>query len=303
MIRSAAVITGRVPANIAKLKADLTEIKIRPEQLAAWGLSNGLVHNPSVVVRNEKLWVVLRVLMMESRSTTNVLGRVDAFGSGCIALSDARVMVDLSGLKKHPSPITSGYEDCRPFVWKGDLFAVSSLCDWADGDGTPRIAVLELSKNGDVTRVHAQPSPRYEKNWMPVVHENRLRLIYSVDDGIVLDFSDVTMRTSPEAASIRLTKEFVTRGGSQLLPFDGGYLGVVHETYDDVVYAHRLIHFDQALWPIKRSAPFFFHDLGIEFCAGIAEWQGDYVMSFGVKDRKAFLAHVSASEIRRMVNA
>jgi hypothetical protein len=99
-------------------------------------------------------------------------------------------------------------------------------------------------------------------------------------------------------------------GGSQLIPFKDGWLGIIHEAhvYTDRpwkrYYSHRFVYYDAEFRFARVSPPFFFKDKVIEFVAGLA-WHPDsqesveptFIISFGFRDCEAWLARVPASEV------
>ena len=98
------------------------------------------------------------------------------------------------------------------------------------------------------------------------------------------------------------------RGGSQLIPFDDGWLALVHETHlhdGQRHYRHRFVGFDASLRLRSVSRPFFFQTRGVEFAAGLA-WRPDgrqLLVSYGVEDREAWLGAVDAEDVRRALRA
>jgi hypothetical protein len=118
------------------------------------------------------------------------------------------------------------------------------------------------------------------------------------------------------------------RGGSQLIPYEGGYIAVVHEVYSvarealgansllgffpqpargpiayksNIVYMHRFVRFDDKLTTATLGAPFYFEDYQIEFCAGLAHFAGKYVLSYGVNDKFARIALVDPEVVRDLL--
>ncbi|MBA1993738.1 hypothetical protein, partial [Escherichia coli] len=70
---------------------------------------------------------------------------------------------------------------------------------------------------------------------------------------------------------------------------------VVHPSHGKRIYQHRFAWFDYALSRLCVSLPFVFHEVQIEFAAGLA-WTSlddNIVVSFGERDAKAWLARVS----------
>jgi len=289
----------QLPASLHPLHVDMTLMRS-----AGHGVS-GMAHNPSVTVHDGRLLAVVRVLFLSQRTTHNITGHIDdgwRFGN-------QRLSVDLTGGPRNHNAMTRGYEDWRLISWKSRLFASATTCDRVPGDPRPKIAVLDLDNNCNVVRARVQPSGRHEKNWMPVVDGEDLRFVYSAEPRIILDFSEATGLVVPSACDVDLQSSII-RGGSQLVPYEDGYLAVVHEVHHEraqphgngrYVYYHRLARFDRGLHVLRMSEPFYFRGLGIEFCAGLAEWKEHFVLSFGIEDREAYLAVVHRDVVQRMV--
>ena len=114
---------------------------------------------------------------------------------------------------------------------------------------------------------------------------------------------DVHARAEPMLALEHL------RGGSQLVPFEGGWLAVTHEVIaldeHQRRYLHRFVAFDRALRVAALTEPFRLSDEPIEFAAGLAyEREGDLLhVSYGVQDREAWFASFDAESVRRALVA
>src|SRR6185436_7529237 len=102
----------------------------------------------------------------------------------------------------------------------------------------------------------------------------------------------VVLEWDPEYLELREVQRVLTppsmagfRGGSQGLPLDDGFLFLVHERRDsktNMLYVHRLLKVDRDLVPVAMSPAFVYQRYGLEFCAGIAAWGDDVLMSYGV---------------------
>ena len=177
------------------------------------------------------------------------------------------------------------------------------------------IAVLSLDDLADSENVTLEvipgPDPaRHEKNWMPFVADGELRILYLCSPTVVghLDGNTrlvvVSQTEGPPAAT-----NF--RGGSQGVPFDGGYLFLVHEVTfagGTRVYGHRFIHLTSAtnrgatVWTITAmSQPFYFLEVGIEFAAGLAIDGDSLIASFGVNDAQAWFVRFSQAEVASLL--
>ena len=197
-----------------------------------------------------------------------------------------------------------GFEDPRPVVWRGDLWCISSVRQ-LNPDGRAEMVLARIAEtpqgNKVLTdwRVLASGMPvQWEKNWMPQVIGDELRFIYSVGPTRILsELGDVLVQETPSIA----VENF--RGGSQAIPFDGGWLMVIHE-WENINtirrYFHRFIWFDENNRLRRISRRFFFQRIASEFVAGLA-WHltGDrLVVSFGIDDHEPTLAVVDAGDVR-----
>ncbi len=137
-----------------------------------------------------------------------------------------------------------------------------------------------------------------EKNWMPFNGDFVHRL------GTVVDSSGRVIRSStPSLATDSIS------GSSQVIPFAGAYLAVVHESRylpnepHKRYYQHRFALMGKTGELHKLSLPFFFHDKQIEFCAGLC-WHPDrkrLLISYGVRDEEAWIAEVDWQEVMEML--
>lgn len=286
------------PDGLEQLRAELHRLEVAGDVLRAAGVESPMQHNPSVVVHDGQLVACVRVNTGGVSDARNFLGTVANDGT----LEDQREMRDLvREPARYVHTRSYGYEDVRLFVRGGRLCASADVCDRVQGDASPKMAVLDLDDEGSVVACHVQPSDRYEKNWMPVVDAGELRFVYGVEPvSLVVTYDDATHRVRPEASRMPRTPATL-RGGSQLLPWNGcGYLAVVHQVHAGrPTYVHRFVRFDRMLQVQRIGAPFYFRELGIEFCAGIAHHAGAVVLSFGVRDREAWLALVDVDDVER----
>jgi hypothetical protein len=157
-----------------------------------------------------------------------------------------------------------------------------------------RIVRLHLTPKGDVKRADMQPTNQlHEKNWMPLSVGGKLTWIYSLDPTAILPGP---LRECPFALEH-------LRGGAATA-FKDGYLCVTHEVLPidgKRVYLHRFVRLDERFNVVAVSPAWVFERYGIEFCAGIAvDSKQKIVLSYGIHDREAWIAHVDTREIERM---
>lgn len=211
--------------------------------------------------------------------------------------------------RNDPGPVfpslVVGFEDGRLFVWRGTPWLLATSRD-RNATTMNMMVLLELSDHFEVVRVLPLSSPEPhlpQKNWMPAVLGEELRLIYQCDPTVVL-------RVDPRDGDVSITDRSIPpvaldhlRGGSQLIPVGEGWLAVTHEVSADEggrrTYLHRFVGFDQGLHVDRISDPFYLVRLGYEFCAGmtIHPRTGKLVVSFGVDDREAWLGELALTDV------
>ena len=178
------------------------------------------------------------------------------------------------------------------------------------------IALLSLpSLNAaEETTLSVIPGPdpaRHEKNWMPFVVDGELHVMYLCSPTVV-GHLDANSQLVVDSSTTGPPSATHFRGGSQGVPFNDGYLFLVHEVTffgTQRVYSHRFIHMTSGImksgdrrWDITSlSCPFYFREMGIEFAAGLAVDGDDIVASFGVRDAEAWLVRMSANQVAKQL--
>jgi glycosyltransferase involved in cell wall biosynthesis len=285
----------------------------RGQQLAWVAPIEGHATNPSIVNDAGHYQLVVRVVNFTTAngvdyetpagapvSTRNFLLRLD---DSLTPVTAAEILQP----KDLPDPRfgkVRGFEDLRPFRWNDQLWGIATVRELNTGGWCEMvIAEIGTDASGDTRmadwRVLATGgSRRHEKKWMPRVVEDRLELISSADPTTVVGHEgQVLHETRPEAALDHL------RGGSQLVPFDDGWLALTHEVAHvggAANHLHRFVWFDRDDRLRRVSEPFHLNGRGISFAGGLA-WHNDgerLIVSYGVKDATSWLATVLASDVR-----
>lgn len=298
----------------AKLPAELHELCIARHLLAASGVPDGCLLNPSIAIHKGILWCVVRVQQAKGRSY-NFMGSIETSGGAWI-LEGVRELVAAERVR----PALYGFEDVRLFVHGGRLWGSATVFD-----SHAQMVVLELEAHRIVSASRQPSAGRHEKNWMPVALERPespilppgwsptparslspgVWFLYRLEpQPIVLRYDFTAREVRPPLASLEVGKAGTLRGGSQIVPYGDGFVGVVHELHTPpVVYLHRLVRFDRFLQVVAMSEPFYFDAVGVEFCAGLAAWAGRWVFSFGQSDERALVAVVEPSVLSARIGA
>jgi hypothetical protein len=264
------------PNDAGPLRAELYPFEVPMSALAEVGAQDWHQFAASVVTHRDQLVVSVRATGVRYDPTVNFIGTL----SDDWRMQGAVPMRDLT-----PNP-TYYYEDAR-LISRGERLQMSATA--LDSHALHvdmnriRIAVLDVNDSGDFTGCHVQPSNRYEKNWMPLVTGDELRFVYAVEPvSTVLRYDDDKHLVVPGADKMPRVRG-VLRGGSQLVPYEEGYLCVVHQVHSGLKYAQRFVRFDRFVQVRAVSRPFFFHSFDEpECCLGLAHWQGRMVLSYGV---------------------
>lgn len=272
--------------------------------------------NPSVTRRKDQMWTTVRCVnytitpdgCYAIRGGDGSINRENPIHTRNYLLRlDSALAPELAKEIAVPSygdyDLVKGWEDMRLYS-EGDDLSVSANVREANPDGwceQHRGWLLADTKGFSVLNTrYMRPTGdrRHEKNWMPIGTTGRF--MYQI--GHVVDRNGVTVAvTKPPFAAADM------RGGSQLVLFRGGWLALVHEAHYGFdgkrIYTHRFVYFDADGVPLRTSLPFVFHDKQIEFAAGMC-WHFDgrrLVVSYGVRDREAWIASVDAHEVAEMV--
>lgn len=270
---------------------------------------------PADVVRDGGRWNGWQVIR-----TRNFLLDLDS------DLKTTRVseLVDATGEERTGYPI-HGFEDARLFAWRGSWWATATVCDFTE-DGRREIALLQIDDEGKVTRAEPLRGPwsvHAQKNWMPLVADpendpilgyerSRVKFVYATSlDGDVGSTTvfDLVEASDPDAKTrysvTASTEDYAhgrLRGGSQAVKVDGGWVFAVHDVAfpgSGRIYLHRFVFIDDQLQLVSMTDPFYFEQLGIEFCAGLARVGDRLVASYSVNDASARLATFDWERIRR----
>lgn len=202
-------------------------------------------------------------------------------------------------------PRVLGFEDIRLFSWRGALWGSASAKELSP-EGWCEQILVRLEPEGECTyrmvdwrKLEADGRKAREKNWMPQVQGDNLSFIYLCDPTRVVASDGHTIQEHvPDISADRF------RGGSQLVPFNGGWLALIHEQICHAeqtrFYFHRFVWFNRSNHLAGVSRPFYFNRKGVEFAVGLA-WHPDQnrlLISFGVADSESWIATVRAGDIR-----
>jgi len=269
--------------------------------------------NPSVAVVGDALKAIVRTVSYRIRPD----GTYDY--NGHAAIRTTNFLVDLDDqfavsnpveLKRptgFPEPVFKDVldvEDMRLIPYTNELWANGCVLEQNSQAWREQFLMKLNPVTGEVTsaqRMDIEPKQN-EKNWMPILDPAGLYplnfmyrpgVIYATHKGLIVTHDPVLA-----------VDDF--SGGGQLVPWDLGWLGIVHTARPDPTngkryYWHRFVQFDQDYRLQMVSRPFVFFDKQIEFAAGLARHAGKVIVSFGVLDREAWVASIDEHELRELL--
>lgn len=211
-------------------------------------------------------------------------------------------IVEASDYPRFPHWFAEGVEDCRLFHFRGENWFTCSLYD-ANPSNTIQIGLGKIEGEGArLTPLRGPERGRCEKNWLPFEFNGEVHAVYSHDPFTVFRVDPVNglckkiIETNCPLDCSRF------RGSAGPIPFDEGYLTLVHEVAypGRRYYLHRFVYLDRDFHITKLSSPFYFKTVGIEYCAGMTlDHEGkNLVMSLGVEDKEAYLAITPIEEVK-----
>lgn len=219
--------------------------------------------------------------------------RMEVTGPGCPVVWD------------RPAPefnLVTGLEDVRLWSHRGALWFNACVRERLP-HGTPQQMIGRLDYDYGALVCNPRPisdGSTCEKNWM---HIPGLlpgpNFVYRLGTIIRDDGVKVHLPTPFHTGDIS--------GSSQCIPFNNGFLAVVHEAITGPngkrTYWHRFAWMSLDGTPRRISKPFVFFDRQIEFCAGIAVHPDNQslVLSFGVRDEEAWLCTVDQLHVSAML--
>lgn len=146
-------------------------------------------------------------------------------------------------------------------------------------NGMPRIVRGSLDGSKLTITDLLEPS-NTEKNWMPFGTNS---VVYSVSPFVVKSID------SDDRKIVYLLKELDTyHGSTNGVPYENGYLFLIHDSTGKTL--HRWLYYSEKDSQIGYSNAFtFFPHSYIEFPCSLAKFGGEYYVSLGINDDKAFI--------------
>lgn len=221
------------------------------------------------------------------------------------------VSIDTSAHDSKPRWTFVGLEDARLVSWGDKLYACGVRRDTkSNGEGRMELSEIDVNSGREISRVRMPaPSPNTsycEKNWMPVLDKPYTFVKWN-------NPVEVVAFDGKQTSTVKLDKQMRfshdLRGGSQVVPFEDGYLCIVHETHlfrsetnaKNGRYLHRFVKYDKELNIVSYSDAFSILGADIEFAAGLVCIGDNILISFGFQDNAAYILSTPSSAIKSLL--
>lgn len=227
--------------------------------------------------------------------------------------------IDTSLLDTQTQWYFTGLEDARLIRWDDKLYMSGVRRDTTpNGQGRMELSEIQVTVDSvkEVSRIRIEnpidKAAYCEKNWMPIL-DKPYHYVKWCDPTEIVKADPVTGTST----QIKLTHNVGTpsqfRGGSQLIPFDGGYLSIIHDVKvsqaegqpDKLTYYHRFVRWDNDLNITGWSDIFSLMGSDIEFAAGMcydAHNKDTILISFGYQDNLALILRTPLVVIQQLFN-
>jgi hypothetical protein len=204
-----------------------------------------------------------------------------------------------------------GIEDARLF-WRGGKWQLTAIILEKEHTRIARVGIFELDPDaGTATYIakHDTETPKVvEKNWGVVAGESvpGFDYIYGANK-IFKDEKIIKLGDVPEEIE-------KLRGGTQLIPFEDGYLSVGHymvmkpkvlfntrtfsyEPLDLRSYSHVFVKHNKDGLIEAISNKFIFHEGWVEFASGLIQDGDKFVISYGRNDLSSWVATIDVTRV------
>lgn len=209
-----------------------------------------------------------------------------------------------------------GLEDARIIKWDGSFWITGVRRDTTtNGQGRMELSKIEISEDSvvEVERYRIEPpndlNSYCEKNWMPILDKPFQYVKWTNPTEVVEVFIDTLKSKTLKLGEVKPVVRDI-RGGSQVIPFEDGYLALTHEVdlfkspegRKDSVYYHRFVIWDKDFNILKVSEDFHLLDGHVEFSVGIAHRGDSMLITFGFQDNAAFILDCPIKTIKDFLN-
>lgn len=197
-----------------------------------------------------------------------------------------------------------GFEDIRLYEYNEKIRFIATNRNYAPYQKNRMVIGdynIETLSYENCQVIDSPINAQYEKNWIPIIHNNEELFIYSWSPFQVGRINKNQLDIVYLYENTNIAPNFYrVRGSSTFIDYSGVLLGLVHFSDEGSPrnYYHMLVSLDkETLHPLKYSDPFYFQHIGIEFCTGFYIKDNKYIFWVSKIDRNACMMTIPMVEI------
>ncbi len=200
-----------------------------------------------------------------------------------------------------------GHEDCRLFNFKNEPHYICTTANTHPDNVCQSLGKISPDCTvNTLVPLHGPDPKRCEKNWLPIVQDDNLFVLYSYDPITILQINPETGATTPSKVITPKYDFSRFRGSAAPIAFDDGYLVLVHEVVwtGERIYLHRFLQLDKNFNITKASLPFTFQHQGVEYCCGMTlDHAGkNLVMPISLEDASGYIYTLDVERVRAILD-
>lgn len=215
--------------------------------------------------------------------------------------------IDDSSVKEKCANRFLGVEDIRLFEINGAISGIGTCVSIKDGLGFEGYKAQPVSfdlKDGRInnpTLWESSLGRKIDKNWVPLVKNNQLNLVYSLDPLTIIKIDG----NNASVVKGNVTDQpILLSGGTPFVALGEKYISVAHYPklfVDKHYYYHCFVVLNSELELEEVSEPFFIQRRGIEYACGLVQDGEDLLLSYGVADRAAFYVRIPIESLYKFL--
>lgn len=223
--------------------------------------------------------------------------------------------IDTSKLDVKPIWTFIGLEDARLVKWSDKYYLCGVRRDTTtNGQGRMELSEIEINddsvKEVNRSRIEVENKESYcEKNWMPVL-DNPFQFVKWTNPTEIVQVDIENDNCQTVKIKTKRDIDVDLRGGSQVIKWRNYYLAVTHEVdlfnneagRKDAVYRHRFVLWDKNWKLLRWTRDFSLMSGHVEFCAGLAHRDNEFILSFGFQDNAAYILKFPEKVVEDLFN-
>lgn len=226
--------------------------------------------------------------------------------------------IDTSEFDTEPKWSFIGHEDIRLVRWNNKLYATGCRRDVKE-TGESRMELSEINEvtGEELSRIRIKApgnnTSYCEKNWMPILDKPFHYVKWTNPTEVVKvnpENGDCETLFVKEQDQQKINTFRALRGSSQVIPYNNGYIALVHEVdlylneleRKEAQYYMKFVVFDNEFNIVNTSDEFKFLNFSIEFTNGLMYKNNYFYIPFSIMDNISFILKVPEHIVYNFIN-